>query len=1056
MIDRSETDWYRDAVIYQTHVKAYADSNGDGVGDFRGLTEKLDYIAELGATAIWLLPFYPSPLRDDGYDIADYRGINPAYGTFDDFQKFVDEAHSRGLRIITELVINHTSDQHEWFQRARKAPKGSPERDFYVWSDDDKKWPETRIIFTDTEKSNWTWDEEAGQYYWHRFFSHQPDLNFDNPAVMEEVLDTLRFWLDAGVDGLRLDAIPYLVERDGTNNENLPETHDVLKKVRAAVDDAYPDRMLLAEANQWPEDTAEYFGDADECHMAFHFPLMPRMYMAVAQEDRHPITDIMRQTPVIPDGTQWAIFLRNHDELTLEMVTDEERDYLYRTYAEDRRMRINVGIRRRLAPLLGNDRRKIELMMGLLLSMPGTPCLYYGDEIGMGDNIYLGDRDGVRTPMQWSPDRNGGFSRADPARLYSQPIMDPVYGFQGLNVEAQSRNAASLLSWTRRALRIRKTSQVFGRGALEFLYPRNRRVLTYLRRLGDEVVLCAVNLSARAQSVELDLSEFEGLVPVELSGREAFPPIGKLPYLLTMPGYGFYWFRLTAEAEMPSWHEPLPEPLPEHATVVVRAGHERLDQGAAGDILSKTSLPEFLPNQRWFASKTGKLEEVDLVEHAHIGPVWFLEARTRTSSGTASYFVPLAARKPADHQELTAFQVARLRKGPDVLPLYDALADDSLARVAVDAMRDERQVGALRFYKTTAFDGLEIEESDNIGRLLSEQSNSSIRLSDKAILKGIRLVRAGIHPEVEVSRFLTETAGFEHAPKLLGWAEIGGESPTCLMVLHEFVRNQGDAWSRFTDDLVRSLEHEALSSDGEGGQESEETVTPVFGNALEKLGRRIGELHRALATRTDDQAFAAEPIGAEDVERWKASARSFLNDAVARTDGDNVLRTRSSEIETLIEQLPKAQGRKTRIHGDLHLGQVLVTQDDFVVLDFEGEPGRDLADRRSKTSPLRDVAGMLRSIDYAAASAARRITEPGLMDEEAARQVVDQWRDEAIGDFLRGYAEEVGEDGLDHDLLRFFSLEKALYETVYEAENRPGWIDIPLGGIARLLNEGAS
>jgi maltose alpha-D-glucosyltransferase/alpha-amylase len=1053
MIDRSQADWYRDAVIYQTHVKAFADSNGDGIGDFRGLTERLDYIADLGATAIWLLPFYPSPLRDDGYDIADYRDINPAYGTFEDFKEFVDQAHARGLRIITELVINHTSDQHEWFQRARKAPKGSPERDFYVWSDDDKKWPETRIIFTDTEKSNWTWDEEAGQYYWHRFFSHQPDVNFDNPAVMDEVLDVLRFWLDAGADGLRLDAIPYLVERDGTNNENLPETHDVLKKIRAAVDADYPDRMLLAEANQWPEDTAEYFGDGDECHMAFHFPLMPRMYMAVAQEDRHPITDIMRQTPVIPEGAQWAIFLRNHDELTLEMVTDEERDYLYKTYAEDRRMRINVGIRRRLAPLLGNDRRKIELMMGLLLSMPGTPCLYYGDEIGMGDNIYLGDRDGVRTPMQWSPDRNGGFSRADPARLYSQPIMDPVFGFQGLNVEAQSNNTASLLNWTRRALRIRQTSQVFGRGSLEFLYPRNRRVLAYLRRLGDEVILCTVNLSARAQSVELDLAEFEGLVPVELSGREAFPPLGKLPYLLTMPGYGFYWFRLTAEAEMPSWHEPLPEPLPEHATLVVRPGQQRLDEGQVADTLTKTSLPEFMPNQRWFASKTGTLEEIELVQHGQTDDIWLLEAKTRTSGTNSSYFVPLTARRPPDHQEIIPFQVARLRRGPDVLPLYDALADDSLARFTVKAMAEERKVGQFKFYKTSAFGDLNITDDESVGRLLAEQSNSSVRLSDKAILKGIRLMRTGIHPEVEISRFLTEKAGFEHAPRLLGWAEVEGGGPTYVMVLHEFVRNQGDAWSRFTDDLVRQLEHKSIRPDGEHQIDGDQGASSLFSSAFEKLGRRIGALHRALATPTEDPAFAAEKVEQTDVEAWKTSARALLDRALDLVEEDSPLRTHRKDIDSLIERLPTVRGEKTRIHGDLHLGQVLVSQDDFVVLDFEGEPGRDLEDRRAKTSPLRDVAGMLRSIDYAAASASKRMAELGLLDEGLTNQFIDQWREEATHDFLSGYAEEVGGERIDHDLLRFFSLEKALYETVYEAENRPGWIDIPVGGVLRLLKE---
>jgi maltose alpha-D-glucosyltransferase/alpha-amylase len=1055
LIDRNDTDWYRDAIIYQTHVKAFADSNGDGVGDFRGLSEKLDYIADLGATAIWLLPFYPSPLRDDGYDIADYEGVNPAYGTFEDFQRFVEMAHERGLRIITELVINHTSDQHEWFQRARKAPKGSPERDFYVWSDDDKKWPETRIIFTDTEKSNWTWDEEAGAYYWHRFFSHQPDLNFDNPAVLEAVLDTLRFWLDTGVDGLRLDAIPYLVERDGTNNENLPETHDVLKKIRTAVDEAYPDRMLLAEANQWPEDTAEYFGDGDECHMAFHFPLMPRMYMAVAQEDRHPITDIMRQTPQIPDGTQWAIFLRNHDELTLEMVTDEERDYLYKTYAEDRRMRINVGIRRRLAPLLGNDRRKIELMMGLLLSMPGTPCLYYGDEIGMGDNIYLGDRDGVRTPMQWSPDRNGGFSRADPARLYSQPIMDPVFGYAGLNVEAQSCNTASLLNWTRRMTRVRQQAGVFGRGELQFLYPRNRRVLAYLRCHGEDTILCCVNLSARAQSVELDLSAFEGRVPVELSGREAFPPIGRLPYLLTMSAYGFYWFRLTEEAEMPSWHEPLPEPLPEHATVVTRRADDRLDEGAARDTLATTSLPQFLPNQRWFAGKSEEVEKVSVKEHGRLGSVHLIEAEVTQAGQPTRYFVPLTAAKPAANVDVTAFQVARFRRGPEVVPLYDALADESLVREAVSAMADGLQTGGIRFHRSSAMEGLTIEEEDDIGRMLAEQSNSSVRIADKAILKGIRLLRGGVHPEVEISRFLTEEAGFEHAPKLLGWAEITeGDEPTCIMVLHSFVANQGDAWKRLTDDLTRQLENSVLSAPSSGdNDEAPSNSTLVMPKPFTVLGRRIGSLHKALAMPTANQAFSTEPISKEDTEEWKASARRFSERARSVTGPDHVVHTHRDDIEALINGLDAAEGRKTRIHGDLHLGQVLVTQDDFVVLDFEGEPGRSLDERRRKISPMRDVAGMLRSIDYAAAFVSKQVQEAGLLSPEEAEEPIGMWRQNALSSFLEGYKEVGSLEGGDEKLLRFFSLEKALYEVIYEAENRPSWSDIPAAGIERLLRD---
>src|SRR5882724_10796925 len=610
--------WYKDAIIYQLHVKSFFDANNDGVGDFPGLISKLDYIAELGVNTIWLLPFYPSPRLDDGYDIAEYTGVHPEYGTLDDVKRFIEEAHRRGIRVITELVINHTSDQHPWFQRARLAPPGSSERDFYVWSDNDQRYSGTRVIFLDTQRSNWTWDAAANAYYWHRFYAHQPDLNFDNPEVLKAVLGVMRFWLDLGVDGLRLDAVPYLVEREGTNNENLAETHEVLRRIRAEIDRAYPGRMLLAEANQWPEDTKEYFGNGDECHMAFHFPLMPRMYMALAREDRFPITDIMRQTPQIPDNCQWAIFLRNHDELTLEMVTDSERDYLWQTYATDRRARLNLGIRRRLAPLLERDRRRIELMNSLLFSMPGAPVIYYGDELGMGDNIRLGDRDGVRTPMQWSPDRNGGFSRADPASLALPAIMDSLYGYETVNVEAQSRDPHSLLHWMRRTLAVRRAHAAFGRGALRFLYPKNRKILAYLREHEGESVLCVANVSRTPQAVELDLSEFAGRVPIELNGGSLFPPVGTLTYLLTLPPFGFYWFILAKESEAPSWHTPAPEPMPDYVTIVLRDGLAPALRQPASALLERDVLPSYLAKRRWFSAKDQKLEQARI---AYMAPL---------------------------------------------------------------------------------------------------------------------------------------------------------------------------------------------------------------------------------------------------------------------------------------------------------------------------------------------------------------------------------------------------------------------------------------------------
>jgi maltose alpha-D-glucosyltransferase/alpha-amylase len=796
--------WYKDAVIYQLHIKSFFDSNNDGVGDFAGLGAKLDYIADLGVTAVWLLPFYPSPRRDDGYDIADYTDVHPDYGTLEDACNFVMQAHARGIRVVTELVINHTSDQHPWFQAARRAPAGSPARDIYVWSDDDKKWPETRIIFLDTETSNWTWDPVAGAYYWHRFYSHQPDLNFDNPAVLERVLDVMRFWLAAGVDGLRLDAIPYLVERDGTNNENLPETHDVLKKIRAALDASFPGRMLLAEANQWPEDTLQYFGDGDECHMAFHFPLMPRMYMAIAQEDRFPITDILRQTPEISPENQWAIFLRNHDELTLEMVSDKERDYLWSTYAADKRARLNLGIRRRLAPLMERDRRRIELMNGLLLTMPGTPVIYYGDEIGMGDNIHLGDRDGVRTPMQWSPDRNGGFSRADPAELVLPPIMDALYGFQAINVEAQSRDPHSLLNWLKRMLAVRKQHQAFGRGRLRFLRPQNRKILAYLREYDGEAILCVANVGRTAQAVELDLADYAGRVPLELSGQTPFPRIGQLTYLLTLPPHGFYWFKLCETAEAPSWSIATSGITPEHHTFVVRNGLRDLTSPANQPVLEREVLPDYLLARRWFQSKdtaqTGAALATNVADWTALpgGQVLLTLVRTRIGAAQGLYALPLgvAWEDQPTGPYAPQLSMARVRQGRAIGLLTDGFATPAFARSVVTGLRDQAVLpsaeGEIRF---TAYPEFDLEPDMTPEWTTAEQSNSSVIVGRRGVVKLLRRLASGTHPEVEMTRFLTER-GFANTAHLLG--EVGhvaadGQQRT-LMIVQRYIYNQGDGW----------------------------------------------------------------------------------------------------------------------------------------------------------------------------------------------------------------------------------------------------------------------
>ncbi|MFZ0007104.1 MAG: maltose alpha-D-glucosyltransferase, partial [Steroidobacteraceae bacterium] len=717
--------WYKDAVIYEVHVRAFSDSNDDGIGDFPGLLNKLDYIHGLGVNTIWLLPFYPSPGKDDGYDISDYRNIHRDYGTREDFRTFVQEAHRRELRVITELVINHTSDQHPWFTAARKAPRGHRKRDYYVWSDDPTRYAGTRIIFTDTEQSNWTLDPVSKQYYWHRFFSHQPDLNFDNPHVERAVTRVMKYWLDQGVDGLRLDAVPYLVEREGTSNENLRETHQVVQRIRKVIDSQYADRMLLAEANMWPEDVRDYFADGDECHMAYHFPLMPRMYMAIAQEDRHPIVEIIDQTPDIPDNCQWAIFLRNHDELTLEMVTSRERDYMYKMYAADARARINLGIRRRLAPLMDNDLDRIRLMNSILLSMPGSPILYYGDEIGMGDNFYLGDRNGVRTPMQWSPDRNAGFSRADPQRLYLPPIMDPIYGFEAVNVESQTRDRSSLLNWMKRMLLTRKQSQAFGRGTMRFIRPGNRKVLVYLREYGEDIILVVVNLARSAQPVELDLSPYKGTVPIELLGRTPFPPVGDLPYMLTLPGYGFYWFKLSREVEAPTWHEErmARDDLP---ILVLIDGWksfwpERVQSwrsGAATKLRSELELrvlPQYVAAQRWCAAKSSRIQRVMLADSGDwrtTHGAWLLaQFDVGTAADTARYFVPLAIAyedvEEGRYGKLQAGAIARVRQQATVGLLADAAFDDAFCRSLVEAMGSDSDVrtecGTIRFSSTCAY-----------------------------------------------------------------------------------------------------------------------------------------------------------------------------------------------------------------------------------------------------------------------------------------------------------------------------------------------------------------
>src|SRR5262245_32357780 len=929
--------WYKDAIIYETHVKVFFDSNRDGIGDFPGLIDKLDYLQDLGVTCLWLLPFFPSPLRDDGYDIADYENVHPSYGTLEDFKRLLTAAHDRNLQVIIELVINHTSDRHPWFQRAREAPPNSPERDFYVWSDSDKKYSDVRVIFVDTEKSNWTWDPVANAYYWHRFYAHQPDLNFDNPRVLEEVLDVMRYWLDLGVDGLRLDAIPYLVEREGTNNENLPETHAVLKRIRAEIDAAYPDRMLLAEANQWPEDAQLYFGDGDECHMAFHFPLMPRMYMSIAQEDRFPITDILRQTPDIPPNAQWAIFLRNHDELTLEMVTDAERDYLWNIYASDRRARLNLGIRRRLAPLLQHDRRRIELMNGLLLSMPGTPGINYGGEIGMGDNIHLGDRDGVRTPMQWTEDRNGGFSRADPASIVLPPIRDPLYGYAAVNVEAQTRDQHSFLNWMRRMLTLRSNHKVFGRGAFQFLYPRNRRILAYLRQYDDETVLCVANLARTPQAVELDLSEFAGRVPVELTGPSPFPPIGQLSYLLTMPPYAFYWFELRASSNAaPSWRDEPPEQLPEFQTLVVRESlRELLCEHYSRTILHDL-LPAYLQRRRWFAAKNETISSVRIAYEAQVPSnreIILTEIVVRLRDRAERYFVPAGIACEGAAAQLLPQQLAmaRFRRGGRVGFITDAFSLEALPRAIMGWLRERAVIptreGEIRCLGEPGIDALPDMSQAPIRWLATEQSNSSLIIGNAAMIKLVRRVLPGVHPEVEMTRRLS-ICGFANAPQLLG--EIvrvdPKTTPYTLFIIQSAIQNQGDAWTWMVDNLRRALEDAALED--EAGAGSPHTFS-LLNEYVVMVGRRLGEMHVALAAETNDPAFAPEVVDDGVVCRWAKEAAEQIERGLNDLDrarqtldperqalADSVLARRENLMASLPVLAEHGRGGLTiRIHG---------------------------------------------------------------------------------------------------------------------------------------------
>jgi len=1092
--------WYKDAVIYELHIKAFRDGNNDGIGDFEGLLEKLDYLQSLGITAIWVLPFYPSPLKDDGYDIADYYNINPAYGDIKQFKKLLKEAHKRNMKVITELVINHTSDQHPWFQRARKAPKDSPNRNYYVWTDDPKKFKDARIIFQDFESSNWTWDPVAQQYYWHRFFFHQPDLNYDNPLVQEEVFKIISYWCKMGVNGFRLDAVPYLFERDETNCENLPETHDFLKKLRAYVDQNFPGTLLLAEANMWPEDSAAYFGDGNECQMNYHFPLMPRMFMALQMEDRYPITDIFDQTPEIPETCQWAIFLRNHDELTLEMVTDEERDYMYKAYVRDPKAKINLGIRHRLAPLMENNRKKIELLNYLLFSLPGTPVIYYGDEIGMGDNFYLGDRDGVRTPMQWNADRNSGFSEVNPHQLYLPIILDPEYHYESVNVEMQTRNSSSLLWWMKRIINVRKNYKAFSRGKMAFIDSDNSKVMTFVRTYEDERMLVVVNLSRYVQPVELTLHEYEGYFPVEVFSKNKFPLIkNDTPYFLTIGPYDCQWFILQKA----------------HADIDERKSLPRLELTNWKDILLKENieelevnvLPDYLMKVRWFGGKGRSVHRIKIEDHAVVplpenNSSILLLIAVQYESGIPDIYqlaVSFAKEQLASklQENCPKSVLSFLKIGKEEGVLYDGLFAPELQQAIFTRMANHENItlkdSKVRFYGNKLLKRFVKEQTKARSNVLSaEQSNTSITYGNQFFLKIYRKVDHAINPDLEIIHFLTEKSKFKNIPAFIGAIEWQyKKSSIVLGMMQEQIENQGDAWTYmlgrlnyFYEDLLSRNEAtnfpelqgsitDPLSIDDLPEYITEMLSGPVI-ELISLLGKRTGEMHIALSSVNDVPDFQPEEFSLHYQRSLFSSFQTLVRETF-QNQSKNLKRLPDylkSEVEEILSMKAdilniykriyrkKIAVVKTRIHGDYHLGQVLFTGKDFVILDFEGEPARPYSERRLKRSPLRDVAGMLRSFHYAAYSGLFFNEEIGNEDRSKLLPNVEQWYQSVSQIFMYSYLETVKDRPFIPDdkedlevLVQTYLLEKVIYELNYELNNRPDWAIIPLKGIKSLIEK---
>lgn len=1085
--------WYKDAIIYEVHVKSFYDSNGDGIGDLQGLIEKLDYLKDLGVTAVWLLPFYPSPLKDDGYDITDYFDIHPDYGDLKTFRRFLKEAHLRDLKVITEMVLNHTSDRHPWFQKARKSKPGSVWRNFYVWSDTPDKYRETRVIFKDFETSNWAWDPVARSYYWHRFYSHQPDLNFDNPHVQRAMIRVIDFWLRMGVDGIRLDAVPYLYEREGTNCENLPETHGFLVKLRSYIDSKFKNKMLLAESNQWPEDAAAYFGKGDECHMAFHFPLMPRMFMAIEMEDRFPITNIMDQTPQIPASCQWALFLRNHDELTLEMVTDEERDYMYRVYATDPRTKINLGIRRRLAPLLGNNRRKIELMFLLLFSLPGTPVVYYGDEIGMGDNYYLGDRNGVRTPMQWNPDLNAGFSFANPQELYLPVIIDPQYHYGALNVANQERDSSSLLWWMKQMISLRKRLKAFGRGDMKILFPSNSKVMAFIRHYEEETILIIANLSKYPQQTEIDLSEYAGSLPEELLSRSRFHEIEKSPYTITFGPYYYYTFLLVQKEEqvcatkndnlslieMGKWSRLADEKTREKLEDILLSYLQCLGlSGEDGRELRSVQILESTP--------------ISASSHSHL-----LFLKIYYAEGPAAlYLLPLSFasgdRAETLQNQLPQSLIARINIDDEKVIAYDGTYDDELRGALLSLIllgkkiRDSR--GNLVFYSSKPSCRVD-EINDLTSKLLkSGKSTVHVQFKDLFIMKLYKLIDTGGNYEIEMTRFLTEK-GFHNILPFCGAIEYRHPKAERLPIgmLQRFVPHEGDAWNYTLDEAGRYFERVLAKKQGiqEPPKAPEsllkiepENIPPlikellggIYPEMVQLLGTRTGEMHLALAS-SEDPDFVPVPFTAfhqqslyqsmrVSVDRTFFSLGRHMKDMPEDVKGlASKVFARETEIQGQMKMMTqrKLNSSRIRIHGDYQLDQLLYTGKDFIIYGFDHDQEHALIDRRLKRSPLVDVSSLIMSFHSAASTALFKHASARKEDLPLLEPWKELWFKYVSGIFISAYIKTVKDTGLlpaeEKELEAMFNaflMERAVFD-LGKSLVKPGSLMIPLQGIIYLL-----